>query len=104
MHRHLQIRKSKFVSLSGNQFKRTKDGDRFFFTHNGQEGGFTTKAKKILINRTLGGVICDNTAITAVPNDVFTYRSTASFVDCDKTAKLDDDIEELLKGGGNANA
>ena len=94
----------KNVLLLGNQFKRTKDGDRFFFTHNGQEGGFTTKAKKILIDRTLGGVICDNTAITAVPNDVFTYQSTANFVDCNKTAKLDNDIEELLKGGGNANA
>lgn len=86
--------------ISENQFERTKDGDRYFFTHKGQAGGFTKKAKEILINRSLGGVICDNTKISSVPSDVFSYTSTKSFVDCSTTAKLDDNINELLKGGG----
>ena len=76
------------------------DGDRFFFTHNRQKGGFTPEAKKILIKRNLGGVICDNTDITNVPANVFKYQSSENFVDCGQIAKLDENvIEELLKGG-----
>jgi len=91
-----------FLEMKKNQFERTKDGDRFFFTHKDQAGGFTKEAREILINRTLGGVICDNTGISAVPSDVFTYTgSTKSFVDCNSASKLDgSNINELLKGGG----
>jgi len=91
-----------FLEMKKNQFERTKDGDRFFFTHKDQAGGFTKEAREILINRTLGGVICDNTGISAVPSDVFTYTGgTKSFVDCNSASKLDgSNINELLKGGG----
>ena len=53
-----------------------------------------------MINRKLGGVICDNTGITNVPSDVFMHQSSESFVDCRQVGKLDGNvIEELLIGG-----
>ena len=53
-----------------------------------------------MINRNLGGIICDNTGITNVPADVFLHQSSESFVDCKQVARLDGNvIEELLKGG-----
>ena len=43
----------------------------------------------------------DNTDIVAVPEDVFKYTDTTkAFVNCDSTSKLDQHINELLKGGG----
>lgn len=52
----------------------------------------------------MGGVICDNTGISAVPSDVFTYTgkdTTKSFIRCNSISKLDGtNINELLKGGG----
>ena len=50
-----------------------------------------------MINRNLGGVICDNTAISNVPTNAFKYEDSAQFIDCGQTSKFDNDIEELLK-------
>ena len=78
------------------QFKRTKDGDRFFFTHRGERGSFTKDGRKMLIERTLAGIICDNTAITQVPSNVFLVTNSANFINCSETPKLSD-IKELLE-------
>jgi hypothetical protein len=71
------------------------EGDRFFFTHKDQSGSFTKTAKTALINRTLAGIICDNTEIMAVPSNVFLLTPKEQIIDCDETPKLDD-ISELL--------
>ena len=52
-----------FFHFLANNFRKAKDGDRFFFTHTNQQGSFTRAARKKLINRTLAGIICDNTDI-----------------------------------------
>ena len=81
------------------QFARTKEGDRFFFTHSGSNlkgVGFTTIARETLVARTMSGIICDNSAITKVPDNVFNLDSNT--VDCSATSKIDaSNIAELLK-------
>ena len=74
------------------------EGDRFFFTHKGQSGSFTKSARTTLINRTLAGIICDNTDIMAVPSNAFLLTLKEQFINCDQTPKLDD-ISELLTIG-----
>ena len=82
--------------ITANQFKNTKDGDRFFFTHKNEAGSFSTKAREMLIDRTLAGIICDNTGITAVPSNVFLVTDSNKFIKCEDTPKLKD-IKELLE-------
>jgi hypothetical protein len=50
-------------------------GDRFFFTHKGQDSSFTKNARSALIKRSLAGVICDNTGIVKVKPNVFDVQS-----------------------------
>ena len=79
---------------------RSKNSDRFFFTHKNQAGSFTRQGRQILINRTLAGVICDNTDIAAVPENAFALTDQSKFISCDDTPKIDkEDITELLKNG-----
>ena len=86
--------------ISDTQFLRSKNGDRFFFTHKNQAGSFTRQGRQILINRTLAGVICDNTDIAAVPENAFALTDQSKFISCDDTPKIDEeDITELLKTG-----
>ena len=74
--------------ITANQFKNTKDGDRFFFTHKNEAGSFSTKAREMLIDRTLAGIICDNTNILAVPANVFRITSPNAFINCIDTPSL----------------
>ena len=76
--------------FSATQFERSKDGDRYFFTHTDQDGSITELARTILINRTLAGIICDNTEIAAVPSNVFLITSPNDFISCTDTPKLGD--------------
>ena len=78
---------------------RSKDGDRFFFTHKNQPGSFTKSARNLLINRTFAGLICDNTDLTSVRGNVFLLKS--DFIDCEnKAPQLElDDISNLLEIG-----
>jgi hypothetical protein len=85
-----------FNLMKANQFKRTKDGDRFFFTHKNENGSFTKTARKTLINRTLAGIICDNTAMTVVPANVFLVTSPNDYINCEDTPSLGD-ISSLLQ-------
>ena len=74
------------------------EGDLFFFTHKYQSGSFTKSARTTLINRTLAGIICDNTDIKAVPSNAFLLTPKEQFINCDQTPKLHD-ISELLTTG-----
>ena len=82
--------------MLANQFKRTKDGDRFFFTHKNENGSFTKDARKTLINRSLAGIICDNTAMTAVPANVFLVTPSSDYINCEDTPSLGN-ISSLLE-------
>ena len=78
-----------FFFISDTQFLRSKNGDRFFFTHKNQAGSFTRQGREILLTRTLAGVICDNTDIAAVPEDAFALTDRNKFISCDDTPRLD---------------
>ena len=82
--------------ISVNQFKKTMDGDRFFFTHKNQAGSFTKRARKALINRSLAGIICDNTDLTAVPANAFLVTPSSDYIKCENTPSLGD-ISSLLQ-------
>ena len=86
---------AKYFKIPVNQFVRTKGGDRFFFTHKNQKGSFTKDARKTLINRTLAGIICDNTVMTSIPANVFLVTPTSEYINCADTPSLGD-ISSLL--------
>ena len=89
-----------FFLISDSQFLRSKNGDRFFFTHKDQAGSFTRQGRQILIDRTLSGVICDNTDITDAPKDAFKLTNRGDFISCDNAPKINQkEIRELLKFG-----
>ena len=67
---------------------RSKNGDRFFFTHKNQEGSFTKSGRSTLMSRTLAGIICDNTNIFAVPANVFRITPPNAFINCIDTPSL----------------
>ena len=54
-----------FACIIGEQFRRLKDGDRFFFTHPNKgakhEMGLPSKVKAAVRKRRLGDILCDNT-------------------------------------------
>lgn len=53
-----------FACIIGEQFKRIKFGDRFFYTHKGPgTHGMARVAKSFILQRTLGDVLCDNSAM-----------------------------------------
>ena len=55
-----------FACIIGEQFRRLKYGDRFFYTHNpAVKGGkgLGRIARNYVLQRTLGDLICDNTAL-----------------------------------------
>ena len=90
-----------FISVQ--QFKRSMDGDRFFFTHRDQSGSFTKFGRRILIDCTLSGIICDNTGITHVPENAFLLTDPSNFISCDTAPKVDaSNIGFLLLPEGNA--
>ncbi|XP_063812287.1 myeloperoxidase-like [Pseudophryne corroboree] len=73
--------------LIGNQFSRSRNGDRFYY----ERAGVFTAAQRSAIERvTMSRIICDNTKITEVPRDVFIANSyPQQFVNCSEIRKLD---------------
>ena len=60
------------LQFSADQFKRLRDGDRFFFTHNNVLGSTITEtARKYIMDRKFSDIICDHTDIKNIQPDVF---------------------------------
>ncbi|KAG8450688.1 hypothetical protein GDO86_003097 [Hymenochirus boettgeri] len=73
--------------LIGNQFRRTRDGDRFFYE---QPSVFSDAQRASIKKVTLARIICDNTKIMEVPKNVFLGNHyPRDFVRCSKIPKLD---------------
>ena len=53
------------------QFERLLQGDRFFYTHVGQVGSFTKEQRELINARTFSDILCDNTAILELQENVF---------------------------------
>ncbi|XP_078539680.1 myeloperoxidase-like isoform X2 [Lissotriton helveticus] len=73
--------------IIANQFRLARYGDRYFFKH---PGVFSSAQQRSLEMVTLARVICDNTAITEVPRNVFMANSyPQDFVSCNQIPPLD---------------
>ncbi|XP_075052693.1 myeloperoxidase-like [Mixophyes fleayi] len=73
--------------LIGNQFRRTRDGDRFYYERASE---FTPAQRSSIERVTMSGIICDNTKITEVPRNVFLANSyPRAYVKCSQIRKLD---------------
>ncbi|XP_067430560.1 eosinophil peroxidase isoform X4 [Thunnus thynnus] len=63
---------SLFACLIANQFKNIRQGDRLWYEN---PGVFTPRQRSTLSRASLSKIICDNTAITSVPRDVFNLQT-----------------------------
>ncbi|KAM9320282.1 myeloperoxidase [Gastrophryne carolinensis] len=73
--------------LIGDQFRRTRDGDRFYYENYGQ---FTNGQRRSIALATMSRIICDNTRITQVPRNVFVANKfPADFVNCSRIRAFD---------------
>uniref|UniRef100_A0A8D0G1L8 Eosinophil peroxidase n=1 Tax=Sphenodon punctatus TaxID=8508 RepID=A0A8D0G1L8_SPHPU len=71
----------------GNQFRKLRDGDRFWWENSGV---FTLQQLNALRKISLPSIICDNTHITEVPKNSFqANRYPRDFVKCSSIQKLD---------------
>ncbi|XP_056414382.1 eosinophil peroxidase-like isoform X2 [Hyla sarda] len=73
--------------LIGNQFRRARDGDRFYYEN---RGVFTSAQKNAIEKVTFARVICDNTKINEIPRNVFMANQyPRDFVSCSRIPALD---------------
>uniref|UniRef100_A0A8C8YLV0 Lactoperoxidase n=1 Tax=Prolemur simus TaxID=1328070 RepID=A0A8C8YLV0_PROSS len=73
--------------LLGKQFRRIRDGDRFWWEN---PGVFTKGQRDSLRKMSFSRLVCDNTHITKVPLNAFRANSyPRGFVDCSAIDKLD---------------
>ncbi|XP_040278058.1 eosinophil peroxidase-like [Bufo bufo] len=73
--------------LIGNQFRRARNGDSFFYEN---LSVFSLKQRKSIEEVTLAHIICANTKIKQVPRNVFLANEfPADFIDCSKFAAMD---------------
>ncbi|XP_027726335.1 eosinophil peroxidase [Vombatus ursinus] len=72
--------------LSENQFRRARDGDRFWWQN---RGVFTRRQRQALGRISLSRIVCDNSGITTVPRHIFKANIyPKGFVNCKKIPKL----------------
>lgn len=73
--------------LLSEQFKRTRDGDRFWYEN---PGIFSPEQLTSLKQTSLARIICDNTdTIKQVPKDVFLNQPVPDFVSCSHVPTVD---------------
>jgi len=66
-----------FSCVIGNQFQRTRDGDRFWFQN---QSTFTPEQLAQLERVTMARILCDNgDAITTISSDAFLFNAQQSF-------------------------
>ena len=70
-----------FACIIGEQFKLLMDGDRFFYRHNKGEGiqPLGEHCLKEISKRKLSDVICENTDIAELAENVFIQVSTNQY-------------------------
>ncbi len=98
-----------FACLIGEQFRRIKKGDRFFYTHDSRNGaqGLGPVAKKEILKRTLGDVLCGVSQldeiqkwVTLQPNDDYNrYEPCVSKTQLDMRAIAREIASELNVNG-----
>lgn len=79
-----------FNCLLSRQFKKLKFGDRFFFTHKNEAGSFTNEQLDNIRKITLGHVICHNTDVPEVRENVFLQEG--DMMSCDDVEDIDFDL------------
>ncbi|KAM9370675.1 eosinophil peroxidase-like [Phaethornis superciliosus] len=73
--------------IIGTQFRKLRDGDRFWWE---KHGVFTPHQLRALKKISVSRLICDNTRIKKIPRDVFKVNSyPEDFLDCKKIDRLD---------------
>ncbi|XP_075450672.1 myeloperoxidase [Ascaphus truei] len=73
--------------LIGDQFRRSRDGDRFYYE---RPTVFTLAQVQAIERASMARIICDNTRITEVPRNVFTANEyPRDFVRCSQIPVLD---------------
>ncbi|XP_075706908.1 eosinophil peroxidase-like [Rhinoderma darwinii] len=73
--------------LIGNQFRRSRDGDRFYYERTTE---FTAVQRSAIERVTMSRIICDNTGIPQVPRNVFVANTNPrNFVNCSQIPAFD---------------
>ncbi|XP_069800542.1 myeloperoxidase-like isoform X1 [Dendropsophus ebraccatus] len=76
-----------FSCIIGNQFRRTRDGDWFFYEN---PSTFSPEQKASIESVTLSHIICANTNIKEVPQNVFLSNTyPQDFLNCDSFPAID---------------
>ncbi|XP_074079726.1 myeloperoxidase-like [Macrotis lagotis] len=72
--------------LIGTQFRKLRDGDRFYWE---SAGVFSLQQRQALATISLSRIICDNTGITSVPKNIFkANKYPRDFVNCNEIPKM----------------
>ena len=87
-----------FACIIGDQFRRLRDGDRYFYTHG--EGnnarGLEENTRGTVLDRTLGHIICDNTDAESTQRNVF--KETGENNNVENCGDLDGlDFDSIVK-------
>jgi len=71
-----------FTHIIGEQFKMLKNGDRFFYTHTKGPGaaGYPTHIQKMMMNIHLSDILCLNTHMESIQQNVFFLENVGSNV------------------------
>jgi len=93
-----------FACIIAKQFAVLKGGDRFFFTHpeNGYkyEKGLPNKLRTAFVtNRKLSDIVCDNTEIDSLPQDIFNLKSNQ--VSCNSQKPALNPYANICESGWN---
>lgn len=61
--------------IAEEQLRRTRSGDRYFYTHADEAGSFTKRQQVEIKRASLARLLCDNGNVLSVQRDVFQSAS-----------------------------